>query len=273
MKNEIIIGTYYVADCEHNGDIQREISYLRNIHHGIKIINSYWDGRDCGEAYIEFSFKSCYFVEIYNKVEATYNADINDYLPLIKERNSLLSNAKILSHKLFNELCNKYEYSFDNKNITLRLFFGEKTNISNETIISKAVEILGKETTNILAYSKYKVDGTNYVDVLIQTLISNINFKKLHDFGDYCLGSHGWLKTNHIYGEMRINSVLKDYCTNNDFISLIEKIDKKETLIFTDKNYYHPKTIEVSYNTYMGDNNIIIPKIRIDGIFYFLKLT
>lgn len=270
-KKEIIVGTYYIPDCEHRGDIQREMSYLRNIHHGIRIINHYWDGRDCGEAYIEFSFNSCYFIEIYNKVDAKYNADINDYLPLNEEKNGLLSNAKILNIKLFDELCKKHKCLFDNKNITLRLFFGEKSHISNETIVSKAVDVLGKETTNILAYSKYKVDGTNYIDVLIQTLISNISFKKLYDFGDYCLGCHGWLKTNHIYGEMAINSVLKDVCNNNDFINLIEKIDKKEPLIFTDNNYYHPKTVTISYENYMEDNNKIISKIRIDDTWYFLK--
>lgn len=271
-KKEIIVGIYCVADCEHRGDIIREINYLRNVHHGIRIINSFWDGRDCGEAYIEFSFQSCYFAEIYNKIDAKYNVDINDYLPINKEINGLLSNVTILNKKDFQSLCKKYERQFDDQKITLHLFFEESADISNDKIINKAIETFGKETTNILAYSKHKTDRNNFVEVLFQTLITNISKDKLHDFGDYCLGSHGWLKNNHIYGEIKINSVLKDGCRYNDFVGLIKKISNKEPLEYKSGSYYRTKIINVDYENYIGKDNMINPIITLDDVNYRLKL-
>ena len=47
------IGQRNVPDCEHNGDIERECYELRDL--GATIEETYWDGEDCGEAYVLFS--------------------------------------------------------------------------------------------------------------------------------------------------------------------------------------------------------------------------
>lgn len=44
--------TYTVADCEHEGDIRDAISEVEEA--GGMFVSSYWDGHDCGEAWVEF---------------------------------------------------------------------------------------------------------------------------------------------------------------------------------------------------------------------------
>lgn len=41
-----------VVDCEHNGDIAHTIMEIQNA--GGTVIERYWDGEDCGEAYVVF---------------------------------------------------------------------------------------------------------------------------------------------------------------------------------------------------------------------------
>lgn len=49
---------YVVYDCEHMGDMRRAEFECEKIcrKYGGKIVDSYWDGRDCGEAYITCEF-------------------------------------------------------------------------------------------------------------------------------------------------------------------------------------------------------------------------
>lgn len=269
-KDKIIHGIYNVPDCENRGDIHRAILMLLDTHPKIRIVNHYWDKQDCGEAYVTFAFPSRYFTEIYNKVDAEYNADINDYMSIEKENSNLFTNALVFKYKEFSALCEKYKCLFDTQNITLTLFFQENYKLSNEVIIKKAIYVLGLGT-KILAYTKRITDGSRFVTVLLQTPIVNISFEKLHSFGDYCLGRHGWLNDNHIYGEIRINSVLKDYCKYNDFVGLIQKIAKKEPLLYTNKAYYHPEIIEVQYETYMGKDNMINERFELNRQFFYIK--
>lgn len=78
---EKIIGKYFVCDCEHSGDMESAKSFIRNL--GCQIVDDYWDGRDCGEAWIEFSFYDNIFVKVYEKLSGSsvsYSADINKYM-------------------------------------------------------------------------------------------------------------------------------------------------------------------------------------------------
>ena len=269
-KDITIHGIYHIPDCENRGDIHRAIAMLLDTHPKIRIVNHYWDKHDCGEAYVAFAFPSQYFVEIYNKVDADYNADINNYISIEKENSNIFANAKICKPKEFSYLCNKHKCLFDAQNITLTLFFQESKKLSNEAIVKKAIYVLGLGT-KIVAYEKSMTDGYRYVTVLLQTPIVNVSFEKLHSFGDYCLGRHGWLKENNIYGEIRVNSILKDYCKYNDFVGLIQKIANKEPLLYTNKAYYYPKVIEVQYDTYINKDNSIKERFEVNGQFFYIK--
>ncbi len=269
---KIIIGEYHITDCEHIGDIHREINFLKNVHNSIKIINSYWDKKDCGEAYITFSFNSKYFAEIYDKIDARYNEDINDYIVVKQETNDVFANAKLYKYNDYKVIYNHYRCFFDDTKITLELFFEETSIISNAEIVSKAINVLGVKTTIILGYTKYKVDDSNYVRVLLQTLIENVSHEKLKAFGDYCLGKRGWLHDNHIYGEIRINSILKDYCKYNDFVTLIKTIADKKPLKFKCLDYYRSSFIDIEHDKYLNDDNTINDTININGFDYKLVL-
>ena len=87
MKN--ITGKYHVADCEHCGDMDCARSMIAGL--GCIITDSYWDGRDCGEAWVEFSFPECRFVAIYNKLGSSavysdlYLSSDGSFIPVLKD--------------------------------------------------------------------------------------------------------------------------------------------------------------------------------------------
>lgn len=44
---------YPIIDCEHEGDIRSAEFEVTKA--GGEVLDTYWDGEDCGEAYIEFA--------------------------------------------------------------------------------------------------------------------------------------------------------------------------------------------------------------------------
>ncbi len=42
-----------VPDCEHEGDIEDTMREVEDA--GGVVFDTYWDGQDCGEAYVEFT--------------------------------------------------------------------------------------------------------------------------------------------------------------------------------------------------------------------------
>ncbi len=59
---------YYVADCEHSGDIAHAIMEIQEA--GGTVIERYWDGHDCGEAYVVFTLpQGCTPEEFMNRIE------------------------------------------------------------------------------------------------------------------------------------------------------------------------------------------------------------
>ena len=44
---------YPITDCEHDGDISSAEYEVQKA--GGEVVSSYWDGNDCGEAYVEFT--------------------------------------------------------------------------------------------------------------------------------------------------------------------------------------------------------------------------
>lgn len=82
----MIKGRCNITDCEHMGDVRSAIADVEKL--GCHVIDAYWDGHDCGEAYVLFEFSEERFVQVYEKMPyAFFDADINDYvkLPIMKE--------------------------------------------------------------------------------------------------------------------------------------------------------------------------------------------
>lgn len=77
---KLIYGKYKIVDCEHQGDIDSARHDLEKLN--VDIVDTYWDGHDCGEAYHEFLFPESQFERIYKALgsSATYEANIYDYI-------------------------------------------------------------------------------------------------------------------------------------------------------------------------------------------------
>lgn len=248
--SKMIKGRKYITDCENYGDIEREENWLRNIN-GIRILNRYWDRRDCGTAYIEFEFPCELFVCIYERVDADFDEDINNYLVVHKNN---VKSYPILSIDEYNKLHDNFCKSFTNDKITVSLFFEQNEKFSDEAIIDKAILAIGKMGTTIEGVMYKVVDRCKYVHVLFNTNYQGINKKRLSSFGDYCLSGKGWLHDNHIYGELKVNTIF-----HKNYEKYWDAIKNKKPLLYSDGSYYSPK-IEIPYNEYM-DGNIIRTEI------------
>ena len=56
-QEKTIIGRFHIPDCEHRGDIEWGRNVVtRKLGGKVMITREYWDGKDCGTAYIEFCF-------------------------------------------------------------------------------------------------------------------------------------------------------------------------------------------------------------------------
>lgn len=261
--NKMITATYYIHDCENYGDIQRAECWLTSINNSISILDRYWDRHDCGIAYIKFKFPSELFVKIYQRVDADYDEDINDYIV----HKSLIRHAHVLSKDDFHNLQKTYNETFTDKKITLLLFFEQNNSISDETIIQKAITAIGVRNTTIEGICYQLVDRRKYVNVLFNTDYENIDINNIQEFGNYCLGRKGWLHDNHIYGELIVNTLF-----GRNYQKYWEKIRNKEALPYSDGSYYS-SIINIPYDEYMDANNKIKVNILHNGkeIYPYIK--
>lgn len=251
MEEKIIHGTYHIADCEHNGDIERAKQHLRNILPNVRITFDYWDGYDCGEAYINFEFSSKHFHKVYEKLcdVATFDADVNEYVSLPNQ--SLYKGIKC-SKNAFNErlsvLKNNWANNWEN-NIPITLFFEHSANFNPLLVIERAKQAL-PTNHKMIAYNTELVDGNQFYNVLFTCSLEDIDEQKLEDFGDYAFSwnRNSFLKKNGIYGEMRLAHNIKTPTRNIEFCkTLAKKIINKEPIIYN--NGYCTETF--SYDEYM----------------------
>lgn len=265
MKN--ITGIYHVADCEHWCDMDSAKSFIRSL--GCVITDSYWDGRDCGEAWVEFSFPECRYVAIYNKLgsSAGYSADINDYIKV-----SDIAGYSRVSYKELYELRNKmaedYSAGFEER-LPLWLFFEvDKWHNNPEEIISKVLSFF-IEPVEVLGYNSKVVDGNKFYDVLIKSSYRNLTKGIMSNgIGDYCLGHRGWLHSQGIYGECQC--VHKTFnpsvsgCWEYELLHrVIECVKKGAPLEYRNQDsYYSPKDMVVYSDLYLSSDGSFIPVLK-----------
>lgn len=271
-----IKGTYYVADCEHNGDINRDENYLRSL--GCNVVSHYWDGHDCGDAYIEFTCNESDFVSLYKKLgnSASFDANINDYVKLCGLKNYKRMDRKELFSTL-GEMKQDLSDGFWNR-LPLHLFFEvrERAELTTEDIVAKCLSFLTKDAFEVIGYSIYIVDGREYLDMLIKTSYKNLDNETIGDngIGDYCLGSHGWLDAHNIYGECDCDHI---FCKRTllgysyELVrKVVEKVINKEPLMYKHQNYYNGYTIEVEHKDYFK-NGKMHPSVMINNSNFMIK--
>ena len=264
-KEKMIIARFNVADCEHSGDLRWGVRSVESLlGNNVRITKTYWDGRDCGTAYIEFEFplSRLSFVDdkISDKMSYYYvNIDINDYLSIGKVcKGQLYRKYEKFTRQEFKDILDKgrcdYSEGFENK-IMVMLFFEHHKTIDADTIMSKAAQALGSNA-NIIGYRCERVDGNYFTNVIFTIPYEDIDGSKFNEFGDYRLGHQGWLGRNNIYGELCIVHELK--CCGMEygkFKDVIKRIANKEDLVY--KTFSH-ETLGVPYDEYMKEGHVPI---------------
>lgn len=80
---EKIKGRYKIADCEHWGDVQNSIDFIKEL--GGEVIEHYWNRQDCGEAWIEFYCNPEFVKRAYKSSSFSFECDIKKYINLREE--------------------------------------------------------------------------------------------------------------------------------------------------------------------------------------------
>lgn len=77
---EKIKGRYNIPDCEHWGDVQNSIDFIKEL--GCEVIEHYWNRQDCGEAWIEFYCWPEFVKRAYKSSSFSFECDIKKYINL-----------------------------------------------------------------------------------------------------------------------------------------------------------------------------------------------
>lgn len=273
IKNTIIKGCYSVTDCEHNGDIQSAVNHLKRL--GCNVTGTYWDGHDCGEAYVNFTIASDKFVSVYNQIcsSASFDTDINEYLPKAEQ----FGNWQQFDHKQLIEINNTMSENTKGEfwnEMPLLLFFNDKGTIKPKDIIKKCLSYL-KHPYKVIGYDKHVTDGNIYYDVLISSSYKNLTREIMTDgIGDYAIGNDGFIKKNHIYGECSCTHKYINYAKmyGYEYLQRVIKLimDGKPLMYRNQDQYYFPIDIELTRDEYMDGNNFK-PTIERNGKKYTIK--
>lgn len=264
-----IKGTYWVADCEHNGDVENAKSYLRSL--GCNVISYYWDGYDCGEAYITFSFDETKFIKIYKELSGNtveYSADINNYYKFNtlddfqKLPNDILkSERNRLAHDLSKDILD---------NMPIYMFWECSDKISDDEVINKALGFIGTDT-KVIGYSYEIVDGCQFCDVLMTTPYTNMMADKFtYGIGDYCLGHFGWFHNHGIYGECRpVHDLYSWFNYYDEFQKAIKLILNGKDLKYKSNGYYGTSKM-FTKEDYLDKEGNLLNKISFEWKDYFI---
>lgn len=269
-----ISGIYRIADCEHWGDVENAKSAL--VSNNCTIVNEYWDGHDCGEAYIQFKCAESSFPLLYKKFgnSATFNADINDYIKsgdILPYERYPYATLRSMVKEMETDLKKDFEYR-----IPLYLWFEiDEEYRSTKNVVKTCLSYL-KEPYEVIGYSTHNVDGCEYVNILIETTYKNLTDETIGNkgIGDYCLGNEGYLNKCNIYGECNNSHVFLSRQVMwyySCLQSIMEKIHNGEDLIYKDVNYYSKKELTISPNEYFDSEGTFQTKIVKDEITYKLK--
>ena len=270
-----IRGSYYIADCEHRGDVSRSEAFLRSL--GCEVIGSYWDGVDCGEAHTDFYVSEGRFVPLYYRLghSCSFDADINDYLHFEADLPyRMMSEGEFLGLKeSMSEDCSVGFW----ERLPLLLWFDCSTKrFSVGEILGACLSKL-EHPYEVLGYYYVIVDGVKYCRVLLSSSYLNMVKGIMESgIGDFSLGRSGWLKENRIYGEISCvhKYVSKDLCRDYTYFQRLLaciRCGLPLEYMYGDGWHYRSKAIVVGSGEYMGEGGVFLPKLFRDGKEYALR--
>lgn len=224
-----ILGKYFVRDCEHWGDMDSAELFLKSL--GVSVTGRYWDGRDCGEAWVSFEFPSVMFVSLYRKLSGSsvsYSENINDYIIRDGVKDGMdgygmysASDLRSMMKLMASDLSSGFE-----ERLPLWLFFEVRDDMKG-SVGCMLGEILSyfTEPVEVMGYYYQMVDDTDYVNVLIKSSWKNLVSSVMNGIGDYCLSNKkcSWFGSHHIYGECRcvhdaVSKMLLDCGSDYEYI-------------------------------------------------------
>lgn len=265
---EEIKGRYYIADCEHKGDITNAINYIKSI--GGNVYDEYWNGRDCGTAYLEIGISVDTFKKVYKRQSFAMDADINDYITL---------NDGIKTNRVpYNEFKNIREKMEDGdvsanfeENMPIYFFFNkENKDIDTEQVFNDIVNILGNDNTKIIATTSYISSGEPYYCALLTTNYKNVTDEKMKAIGDFTLGNgrNSYIKRNNLYGQCQCVHPLYQYIRDYKMLHwAITKVKEKQSLNHTNSC----RNVLLDYQQY-APNDKFQPYLTINGWNYDISI-
>lgn len=186
----VIKGRYYIADCEHNGDIDRARNYITSL--GGEVYSSHWDGCDCGEAYLEIGISPQTFVKVYKSYSFQMDADINDFISL---------GWGDTPKREFDELMKKFKQGGTDR-IPLYLFFNFKTSKEDaDKVLTDILGILGDGAEVEATSSAIKCGYKYYYALLTADSITKEQLRSIGDFAAFN-PTNSYMKRNRLFGEI-----------------------------------------------------------------------
>ena len=256
-----IKGRYYIADCEHKGDITNAINYIKSI--GGNVYDEYWDGSDCGTAYLEIGISVDTFKKVYKRQAFVMDADINDYITIddgIKTNKVPYNEFKSIREKMKDgDISANFE-----ENMPIYFFFCKKNkSINAEQVFNDIVNILGKNSTKIIVTTSYISSGDTCYCALLTTNYKNVTDDKMKAIGDFAIGNerNSYIKRNNLYGQCQCIHPLSQYIRDYNMLHwAIMKIKEKQPLNYS--NSY--RNIMLDHQQY-APNGKFQPCLNING--------
>lgn len=259
----MIKGKYYIADCEHNGDISSAVAYINKL--GGRVTSQYWDGHDCGEAYLEIEVSEDLFKKLYNYQSFSFKADILDYVP--KRCGDLQGYNNVPIEDLIAEKDKRFwdcSKGFEQR-LTINVLMFDITPQKAVEHLQTILGYAGKDAKVLCIsnqISRSNVEVFNYTGLIE---CSGLDLEVLYNFRfDHY---YDWFRPYH--GRTEINHVLNSaHCHYTDVYELMKAVAAEKPLYFHKRNVYNPANWEVPYEVYCKDGRFGVEDMK----YYHYKL-
>lgn len=254
-NNNVITGRYYIADCEHEGDINQAIYYIQKL--GGKVTGQYWDGDDCGEAYLDIEVDPELFKKLYNHVQSfRFNADIRDY---VETKDGEIEGYKNVPYKKLKQMQEKAFYDCSDgfeKRLTIYVKMFDISPDKAKQHIEKLLEVCGKGS-RVMGVS-YEMSSDNYelFDYFVLIKLKGVTVDKLSKLCKYnayydMFNPHrAMLHPNR--GDIDFNHIMYRLCSGVDRLFVILYAIKEKKPLWFRQKYGSKYEKLVPYEEYMA---------------------
>lgn len=165
-----IKGKYNIADCEHRGDIANALDYVSKC--GCKVTGHYWDGKDCGVAYVEFECSADIVRKLYKSISFRFDCDLASIIDFRQSAIDELKNSRynVVDSADYEVLRNKYATNYDygfERCLPIELVFEIDSYSIYNTPKNKVDSFMCHNYNGVLKVECCKIDGDKYTFLLL----------------------------------------------------------------------------------------------------------